>query len=389
MAAARRDGEKVVVRCVGFTTAGRGLPLPLENQKNEVFPPAPILHLSFGAIRDRLFPISYTGLHMPEDEPKKIAYLFGAGATHAELQNLDPDLIEEKSGLLIGNVSSRVIEKARRDEDYMEDVAMVSGTSGSLNIELLISLIESSKIHGWERKTQRLKTLVQEDIADILSEYRSSRFYLHKALFEFHRHAKARAEEDLIGLISLNYDDVLDRAYERYYGRPNYCFSLDDKPSLGPLPLLKLHGSFNWKRQKVRERWRKIEIIPLGAAKSYLHAPYGFIWNRALEVLIRCDKLRVIGCSLSPNDAHLIDLLFKAHLEKGKAFDIEIISSTAAGENIKKNYGFFRGIKTLVHVESSIPEENPANPFKTWLKHKSIRVLGESRLKATQHLRKL
>ena len=62
---------------------------------------------------------------MPEGEPKKIVYLFGAGATHAELQNLDPDLIEEKSGLLIGNVSSRVIEKARRDETYMRDVSMV------------------------------------------------------------------------------------------------------------------------------------------------------------------------------------------------------------------------------------------------------------------------
>ena len=108
---------------------------------------------------------------MPEGEPKKIVYLFGAGATHAELQNLDPDLLEESSGLLIGNVSSRVIERARGDGEYMEDMAMVSGTSGSLNIELLITLIESSKIHDWENKTRRLKTLVQEDIEDILSRY--------------------------------------------------------------------------------------------------------------------------------------------------------------------------------------------------------------------------
>jgi len=326
---------------------------------------------------------------MPEGEPKKIVYLFGAGATHAELQNLDPDLVEEKSGLLIGNVSSRVIEKARRDDRYMEEVAMVSATSGSLNIELLISLIENSKIHDWEYKIGRLKTLVQDDIEDVLSKVRPGRFFLHKALFELHTHDSCKREEDLIGLISLNYDDVLDRAYEQYFGRPNYCLSLEDKSSSGPIPLLKLHGSFNWKRQMVRGRWRKIEIIPLGAAKTYLHAPYGFIWSRALEILIRCDKLRVIGCSLSPNDAHLIDLLFKAHLEKGRAFELEIISSTESGEVIRRNYGFFRGIKTLVDVDNSIAEANPANPFKTWLKHKGVRMLGEPTIIGTRYLRKI
>ena len=225
---------------------------------------------------------------MADGEPRRIAYLFGAGATHAELQNLDPNLMEERDGLLIGHVSSRVIEKARRDEKYMRDVAMVSGTSGSLNIELLISLIESSKIPDWDSKTQRLKTLVQEDIEDTLSKSGPGRFYLHKALLELHAHAKTKAKERLIGLISLNYDDVLDQAYAQYNGRPNYCFAPEEDPSPEQIPLLKLHGSFNWKRQKVRGRWRRFEIIPLGAAKTYLHAPYGFIWNRALEILIRC-----------------------------------------------------------------------------------------------------
>jgi hypothetical protein len=186
----------------------------------------------------------------------------------------------------------------------------------------------------------------------------------------------------------LNYDNVLDEAYEQYYGRPHYCFSLADEPSAGVVPLLKLHGSFNWKKQWVRGRWRTIEIIPLGATKSYLHAPYGFIWNRALEVLIGCDTLRVIGCSLSANDTHLIDLLFKAHLERDKAFDIEIISSNRAGEEIKGNYGFFRRIKTLVEVDGVlVTDPDPTNPFKTWLKYKSIAMLGED-MKGTRHLKK-
>ena len=193
----------------------------------------------------------------------------------------------------------------------------------------------------------------------------------------------------MAGLISLNYEDVLDQAYKEHYGRPNYCFSAADERAPDAIPLLKLHGSFNWKNVRIRDRRRTIEIIPVGAAKSYLHAPYGFIWNRALEILIRCDVLRVIGCSLSPNDSHLIDLLFKAHLEKGKAFDIEIISFTSEGEKIKTNYGFFRGIKLLTEAENAIGEREPANPFGTWLKHRSLRILGASAIKGTKHLRKL
>ncbi len=315
---------------------------------------------------------------MPPGERKKIVYLFGAGATHAELTNLEPDLIEKTSGLLIEHVSKRVIERARRNPNYLNDVKMVSGTSGSLNIELLISLIENSKINGWEDKSRHLKTLVQKDIENILTKSRISRFYLHKALFEFHKRKVVSRQEKLIGLISLNYDDVLDRAYRKYCGPPNYCFSLEGStPSSENIPLLKLHGSFNWSKQRIRGRIRTIEIIPLGSSKNYLYAPYSFIWNRALEILIECDKLRVIGCSLSQNDVHLIDLLFKSHLERGEAFDIEIISSNAAGEGIKKNYGFFPGIKTLTTIEG-ISEPDPPNAFKTWLKYKSKRVLKGS-----------
>src|SRR5260370_27722674 len=117
------------------------------------------------------------------------------------------------------------------------------------------------------------------------------------------------------------------------------------------LPILKLHGFFNWREQKIRGRIRTIEIIPLGSTKSYLHVPYGSIWNRALEVLIACNTLRVVGCSLSQNDFHLIDLLFKAHLERKDAFDIELIAPQRTGDQIRYNYGFFPQIKTLGRIE--------------------------------------
>lgn len=143
---------------------------------------------------------------MPESAPKKVVYLFGAGATHAELINIEPTATErlEERGLLMSNVSSRVIEKARRDPEYLKGVEMVSGTSGSLNIELLISLLENSKMQGWEAKSKTLKSLVQEDILRILTSDITAQFYLHKALFELHQQEVVRRQEQLLGLISLN-----------------------------------------------------------------------------------------------------------------------------------------------------------------------------------------
>jgi SIR2-like domain len=326
---------------------------------------------------------------MTEEKPARIVYLFGAGATHAELQNLDPDMAD-KQGLLVSHLSARVIEKARRDKKYLKDVRTVSGTKGSLNIELLISLIENSKVPGWGDKTQRLKDLVREDIEEILSAPRIRRFYLHKALFELHKQPATRRKERLVGLISLNYDDVLDTAYEHYYGPARYCFSLDERLRETDVPLLKLHGSFNWIGRKIRGRKRNIEIIPLGSTKNYIHPPYGCIWNQALETLINCDTLRVIGCSLSQNDFHLIDLLFKAHLERGAPFDIEIIAKNRVGDGIRGNYGFFPALKTITEIKDNlVPEADPENPFKTWLKYKSLAMLGPKNADRTTHVKKV
>lgn len=346
---------------------------------------------------------------MPQDGPKKIVYLLGAGATHAELNTVLPTLtsedeVQRKLGLLISHVSTRVIEKASLNPHfirgveflkprYLEGVELTSGTSGSLNIELLISLIENSKIHHWEQKARLLRNLVQKDIETILTPSRRSRFYLHKSLFEFHTHPATMDKEELLGAISLNYDNVLDQAYKEFYKKPNYCFSLDaDQRSSDRLPLLKLHGSFNWTRGvTIRGRTRRIEIIPLGSNKNYLHAPYSFIWNRALEILIGCDTLRVIGCSLSPNDAHLVDLMFKAHLERHPedVLSVEVISSEAVGATIRQNYGFFPGIRTLTTIEGNlIADPDPPNPFKIWLARKSDRDLGGS-IERTRYLKRL
>ncbi len=141
----------------------------------------------------------------------------------------------------------------------------------------------------------------------------------------------------------------------------------------------------------IRGRIKRIEPIPLGSNKNYLHAPYTFIWNRALEVLIGFDTLRIVGCSLSQNDTHLVILLFKAHLERDPecVLNMEIVSGEPAGVAIRENYGFFPGVRTLTTIERNlIADGDPPNAFKTWLAGKSERVLGKS-IEQTRFLKRL
>ena len=151
---------------------------------------------------------------MAEAKPTRIVYLFGAGATHAELQNIDPDLTAKNRGLLVSHVSSRVIERARRDPQYVTDLAMVSGTSGSLNIELLISLIENSKILGWGIQDPNSKTIWCGKTFKTFfpANPQLAPSILHKALFELHEQPASQRKEKLTGVISLNYEEHIGRA---------------------------------------------------------------------------------------------------------------------------------------------------------------------------------
>ena len=324
-------------------------------------------------------------------QPKKIVYLFGAGATHAEILNLkgaSDETFLSKNGLKISNVSKRVMKFAQSDAKFKKGVEEVTYREGPVNIELLISLFESNQIHKVDYKVNFLKKAIEKDIKKILTPYRKEKFYLHKALFELHQLIENK--ETLMGVITLNYDDVLDQAYEEILKhKPDYCHVADKGSNI---PLLKLHGSFNWTRIKNYGKIKTIPIIPLGINKNYLIPPYNFIWGRAFEILTKCDVLRIIGCSLNQNDIGLIDLLFKAHLERGSHLIMEIIDGEREAGIIKYDYGFFPEIITPKDIEDSLIAEDLSievelsNPFKTWLKAKAEKMIRR-RIKDTKYLK--
>jgi hypothetical protein len=327
---------------------------------------------------------------------KKIAYLVGAGATHAEILNLEESpsaIFIQRNGLLISSVSKRVMRDAQGIPSFKKNVESVTSPEGSLNIELLISLFASNQIPNSDSKVNKLKKLVQIDILKRLSMSRKLRFYLHKALLELHQ--KIDDRENLLGIISLNYDDIIDEAYKACQMEINYCHTSSDGGRVCS-PLLKLHGSFNWTRKNNYGKKKDIPIIPLGLNKNYLVPPYNFIWSRAFEILTQCDTLRVIGCSLNQNDVGLIDLLFKAHLERTGYFEIEIIDWQNKGDEIKNNYGFFPGIikpkdieNSLIADEQIINETGVGNPFKIWLKAKAQKMLQTmDEINKTKYLKK-
>ena len=97
-------------------------------------------------------------------QKKKIAYLLGAGATHAEIYNLEDSPSEtflRKNSLLIAEVSKRVMKKAQDVRGFKKDVELVTSPEGSLNIELLISLFASNQIPKSDSKVNKLKKLVR------------------------------------------------------------------------------------------------------------------------------------------------------------------------------------------------------------------------------------
>jgi hypothetical protein len=332
---------------------------------------------------------------MPLEPLKKIAYLFGAGATHAEIMNSEDSIDEnfiKKNGLLISDVSERVMESAQR-EKWFKKHRKIFANKGMFNIELFISLLEINKIE--EDKIAYLKNLIQEDIKEILSKKRKNGFYLHKALFELHNHNELKKKEELLGIISLNYDDILDEAYrDQLTCEPYYCLTSINRDN--HIPLLKLHGSFNWQDIKIYGKKTKVEIIPIGVNKNYLMPPYNFIWGQAYELLLKCDILRIIGCSLSQNDVGLIDLLFKAHKTKKMPIEIQIIDFQPMNghHHIKDNYGFLPNIIDPIGIENGLIadeliQKDTGNPFKIWLQAKTRRVLKGSKIERTNYLKRL
>ncbi|MGD0159660.1 MAG: hypothetical protein ABSB89_05120 [Candidatus Bathyarchaeia archaeon] len=319
--------------------------------------------------------------------PKKIVYLFGAGATIAETQYAG---VQEKPSLEY--ISETVIRKAKEEGELAEALSEIE-PDDITDIELYISLLESARTKKYLELAGKLRSLFSKSIQDALKmEGNIIEPMLTNALLQMH--GTIREEERFAGAISLNYDNLLDRAFNGVFGGVNYGIDCRCKKAgysirkRGPA-LLKLHGSFNWSRgfpsveideeQAQLGEEESMLWIPPGIEKDKDAYPFNILWGKAFEML-DCDVLRIVGCKLKQNDWGLLSLIFNTQLETDQTYEIQLIDFHREGELIRQRNGFLRNVKILGELENcqDLVDPPPSNPFESWLRLKlaSLREKG-------------
>lgn len=315
---------------------------------------------------------------------KKVVYLLGTGATQAEI-SLRGGTIR----ILMRDITDGILRKIEKKNIKSLAVLRNELTAEYADIEHLITLYESTGIYKHEIIAKHLKKLFKEEIQD---RTRNIQPKLLTALIDMHE--ITQLNEELKGILTLNYEDVLEKAIQEVKDGINYSIEMDCRHSSlkrckTTVPVLKLHGSFNWKNELPiiltdEDKIRKPENalwIPPGLEKKRERYPFSVIWGRAREVL-DCDVLRVIGCSLSRNDWHLVSLLYttqKLNAQK-KEYDIELIDYLEEAKRIRDNYPYlrFRLISEIKEVKEYLINSF-ASPTKS--KHKlSEKKLSEKKL---------
>lgn len=328
---------------------------------------------------------------------QNIAYLFGAGATEAEISHQG-----KKGETLLQDLGNHIYKMSEKIQGkYWNLVREFSLQPQDQDIELLISLIESSA-PSLNDISVELKQLYREYLikriteAGIAPNITSSLLRLHKE----YGNDMGKSGEQILGMLTTNNDCMIEKAFcdDMTFAGLNcgVTFGSDEYPmSLEIPPILKLHGSFNWKvsdeQLQISDRYETEEdtefsgwIPPSVFKKPNLDKPiFQEIWGKAKELLKECDVLRVIGSSLRTADLPLLSLIFTSQVEgirtSKKTFTIELIvpEKEAIGneekQGIIQRLGFLTGFKRLSELDVFSPEPDrykEDNPYYYWMTRK-------------------
>ena len=299
---------------------------------------------------------------MPNNE--KVVYLFGTGATQA-----DASLVDDRIHLGMTYVKDGILKKITdRKISELEDIKNEL-VGEYTDVEQLITLYESSNSGKHKKIAKSLRELFREEVLEQIEKLDKSPFAVNgkftpmlcAALLDMHE--VKGLNETLCGIMTLNYEDMIERAAQSVNGRVNYLLDFSKikikhfKIRKSGTIILKLHGSFNWRNEfpmSVEDNIEKEEDvlwIPPGVEKHNEIYPFNIIWGKARE-LLNCGTLRIIGCSLSRNEWHLVSMLYGTQkLNKTKKeYNIEIIGSPKAGDAIKEAYPHL-GIKRIYEIK--------------------------------------
>ena len=292
---------------------------------------------------------------------KKVAYLIGAGGSHACVKTL-----RSPSGILMRDLATGLVAGVKRlvrsNEQYLPLLGVVNEiVDEEADFEHLITFFDESPsaIHRQFADDMRkvFEGVLNERLQHIEMEYGRSRTSLYAALFDMYN--VKGIHESLHGVLTLNYDDYLEVAAAEIHDLPHVDLDFVAPTNKASRSwFLKLHGSFAWedawpiRRREAGSRSRPLWIPP-GIRKAKERYPFNVLWGLARDVL-NCDVLRVIGCRLGPSDWDLISLLFgtrHANRDRDVPYSIEIIDSPKNAARLKESYPYL-GVKSLFEIDT-------------------------------------
>ena len=270
------------------------------------------------------------------------------------------------------------------------------------DVEWMMSLLEGfskpedshfSDVYIEIRKFFREYILSQIAGNEIQPNLISTLLYLNK---EYGKNM-GKSGEEIIGILTTNYDSLIEEACARIYGCLNvgYSFKSSDYNKNNIFPLLKLHGSFNWRIKRNRlEISKKFEHSSFKEQEGWIApsvykrppgAVFPKIWKTAKLVLTKCDVLRVIGSSLRNEDWALISLIFSSQICRKPIFEIELVipEKAARGDGLSmgvigrlKFLGKMRSLTRLpIYGEGDSPGDNV---FHYWIQKNVDKIRGKN-----------
>jgi len=289
----------------------------------------------------------------------QVVYLFGAGASQGKVNAYDNTI-----NILMRNITEGVSTKIRKNIIKGLDDIRNELIDDNADIEQLITLYESTGITKYLKIAKLLRKAfikeIQEQLRKLPENYVPNLFC---ALLDMYN-VKGN-DEEITGILTLNYDELVEIAATYVNNETNYSLlvnSLHTKIKINskcPIPIIKLHGSFNWKNEFPIKVLNEVKIksyndllwIPPGVIKNRENYPFNILWGKARE-LLDCDILRIIGCSLSRNDWVLVSLLqFTQKFNSNRnPYSVEIIDYENIGKRKKEEYPYLK-IKSILDIE--------------------------------------
>lgn len=325
----------------------------------------------------------------------KVLYLLGAGATHGVVKEINPF-----NTLLPQDVRDRMCTDFARQLTKELDGFIFDELVATPDVEQFLSILEyRNDYHSVSIIRKYYHGAIRRTASNASDSPPIGNLY--SVLLDYQMNlASAHRNESLLGFVTFNYEDILERTIKTHFNKDiDYLFQWGNRtPTSDSIRIYKLHGSFNWHNTRPisvrRMRQLKSEAtlwIPPGLDKKKDNYPFNLLWGRLSEELATCDLLRIIGCSLSRNDWGLIPILFNVQRlrRSGIPLKIEVVDFPSTAKTIKENYRYldiaaitsmdeirqllawsFSGSDSdrfEIELCEYLDDKEKINPFKTWL----------------------